>query len=193
MPTAPTAMAAMAPAVTCTHRCPMRRSRSRSTSIVATTRRARSPHSRPARCHRRKIASTSRSQRARRLTPSRRTDHRKQPIRRTSMRLLSSLLLSAAIASGGVIAHAATPQASSQAATLTAAKAAPVPLLWKVSDADNSLYLLGSFHMLKPDDYPVSADIDAAFDDAESLLFEIDPAAMTSPDTIAKFQQPSAY
>ena len=76
---------------------------------------------------------------------------------------------------------------------MAAAKAAPVPLLWKVSDADNSLYLLGSFHMLKPDDYPLSADIDAAFDDAESLLFEIDPAAMTSPDTIAKFQRASAY
>jgi uncharacterized protein YbaP (TraB family) len=76
---------------------------------------------------------------------------------------------------------------------VAAATAAPVPLLWKVSDADNSLYLLGSFHMLKPDDYPLSADIDAAFEDAESLLFEIDPAAMTSPDTIAKFQQASAY
>jgi len=109
------------------------------------------------------------------------------------MRLLKPLLLSAAIAAGCAMAHAATPQAASQAAAVAAAKTAPVPLLWKVSDADNSLYLLGSFHMLKPDDYPLSADIDAAFDDAESLLFEIDPAAMTSPDTIAKFQRASAY
>ena len=109
------------------------------------------------------------------------------------MHLLKPLLLSAAIAASCVLAHAATPQASSQATTVTASKAAPVPLLWKVSDADNSLYLLGSFHMLKPDDYPLSADVDAAFDDAESLLFEIDPAAMTSPDTIAKFQKASAY
>ena len=113
------------------------------------------------------------------------------------MRLLKPLLLSAAFAAGCAIAHAATPQASSQAATMATAKAAPVPLLWKVSDADNSpdtyLYLLGSFHMLMPDDYPVSADVDAAFEDAESLLFEIDPAALASPDTIAKFQKASAY
>ena len=109
------------------------------------------------------------------------------------MRLLNALLLSAAIAAGCAIAHAAPPQASSQAAAMSSAKAAPVPLLWKVSDGDSSLYLLGSFHMLKPDDYPLSADIDAAFDDAESLLFEIDPAAMTSPETIAKFQQASTY
>ena len=63
-----------------------------------------------------------------------------------------------------------------------AARTPPVPLLWKVSDADNSLYLLGSFHLLKPDDFPFSADVDAAFADAESLLFEIDPADMQSGD-----------
>jgi uncharacterized protein YbaP (TraB family) len=58
----------------------------------------------------------------------------------------------------------------------------PVPLLWKVSDADNSLYLLGSFHLLKPDDYPLSAEVDAAFADAESLVFEIPPAEMAAPE-----------
>ena len=45
-----------------------------------------------------------------------------------------------------------------------AATTAPVPLLWKVSDRDNTLYLLGSLHLLKPSDYPLSADVDAAFD-----------------------------
>jgi uncharacterized protein len=64
----------------------------------------------------------------------------------------------------------------------TTAKAPPVPLLWKVSDADNALYLLGSFHLLKPEDYPLSADIDAAFADAESVVFEISPAEMNSPE-----------
>ncbi len=109
------------------------------------------------------------------------------------MRLLKPLLLSVAIAASCILAHAAAPQTSQQASTVATARTAPVPLLWKVSDADNSLYLLGSFHMLKPDDYPLSADVDAAFEDAESLLFEIDPAALTSPDTIAKFQRATAY
>lgn len=58
---------------------------------------------------------------------------------------------------------------------------APVPLLWKVSDANNSVYLLGSFHLLRPNDYPLSQDVDAAFTDAESLIFEISPQEMESP------------
>lgn len=57
----------------------------------------------------------------------------------------------------------------------------PVPLLWKVSDADSSLYLLGSFHLLAADDYPLSAEVETAFADAESLLFELSPAEMDSP------------
>jgi uncharacterized protein len=57
----------------------------------------------------------------------------------------------------------------------------PVPLLWKVSDGDNSLYLLGSFHLLKPQDYPLSADVDAAFADAESVIFELSPEESNSP------------
>ena len=74
------------------------------------------------------------------------------------------------------VADAAKPAASA-ASTATP----PVPLLWKVADADNELYLLGSFHMLKPSDYPLSVDVDGAFDDAEALIFELSPEEMTSP------------
>lgn len=76
-----------------------------------------------------------------------------------------------------------------------AAAAAPIarPLLWKVSDADNSVYLLGSFHLLKVDDYPLPAEVDRAFDAAESLLFEVDPQAMTAPETLATMQKYMAY
>lgn len=59
----------------------------------------------------------------------------------------------------------------------------PAPALWRVSDADNSLYLLGSFHLLKPDDYPLSVTVQAAFDDAEAVLFELPPQEMGSPAT----------
>ncbi len=59
---------------------------------------------------------------------------------------------------------------------------APVPLLWKVSDKDNSVYLLGSFHMLTKDDYPLSKDIDAAYADAEEVVFELAPREMLSKD-----------
>ena len=87
---------------------------------------------------------------------------------------------------------------SAQAGT-TAAPTAPTaaspqrPLLWKVSDADNSVYLLGSFHLLKADDYPLPAEVDRAFDDAESLLFEVDPRDMNSPETMAAATKYMAY
>ena len=57
-----------------------------------------------------------------------------------------------------------------------------MPLLWKVSDKDNSVYLLGSFHMLTKDDYPLSKDIDAAYADAEEVVFELPPEEMLSKD-----------
>lgn len=64
---------------------------------------------------------------------------------------------------------------------LPALAAPPVPLLWKVSDADNAVYLLGSFHLLRPDDYPLAAEVQAAFDDAEAVVFELPPEEMGSP------------
>lgn len=70
-----------------------------------------------------------------------------------------------------------------------AAQAPPVPLLWKVSDADNAVYLLGSFHLLKPGDYPLAAEVDAAFEDAEALLFELSPQEMDAPELQAGMLQ----
>lgn len=86
---------------------------------------------------------------------------------------LLSLLLPALL-----LAAPAVPAADAAA---TATDGPPVPLLWKVSDADNSLYLLGSFHLLQPGDHPLSPDVDAAYEDAESLLFEMAPAELASP------------
>src|SRR5690606_17061724 len=67
------------------------------------------------------------------------------PIRRLSRRLLGTFVATAAL----VAFTGAFP---------AVAREAPVPLLWKVSDDDNALYLLGSFHLLKPEDYPLSRD-----------------------------------
>ncbi|WP_462115828.1 TraB/GumN family protein [Lysobacter xanthus] len=62
----------------------------------------------------------------------------------------------------------------------------PVPLLWRVSDGDNRLWLLGSFHLLKKSDYPLSADVDRALDDAESLVFEVAPDDLNDPGITAR-------
>ena len=89
----------------------------------------------------------------------------------------------------GLMMAMCTTGAQADSPAAAPAAAAHKPLLWKVSDADNSVYLLGSFHLLKPNDYPLSKDVDAAFDDAEALVFEIDPAEMASPDLAAKLQK----
>lgn len=82
------------------------------------------------------------------------------------MRRFASLLLAAVVAWPG--------------AAPASAVSAPVPMLWKASNGERSVYLLGSFHLLKASDYPLSADVDAAFDDAESLLFEMPPEELGS-------------
>ena len=90
-------------------------------------------------------------------------------------------------------AQAAAPKKTSKSARKPAAasvaKAPPVPLLWKVSDADSSLYLLGSFHMLLPGDYPLSKDVDAAFADSKDVVFEIPPEEMSSPTLAMRMGQ----
>jgi len=104
-------------------------------------------------------------------------------------------LLAAALLSAGAIAgtQTATPPAAAMTATAPAAKASPVPLLWKVSDQDNAIYLLGSFHLLKAEDYPLSTDIDDAFAAATTIVFEVPPAEMTDPANAQKFQVAAGY
>ncbi len=72
--------------------------------------------------------------------------------------------------------------------------APPVPLLWKVSNKDGTaLYLLGSFHMLKADDYPLSSDVDVALDASARVLFELSPEEMNSPALARSMLQAAMY
>ncbi|PNS07988.1 TraB/GumN family protein [Solilutibacter silvestris] len=61
----------------------------------------------------------------------------------------------------------------------------PVPLLWKACDADNCIYLLGSFHVLKASDYPLSNDVDAALAKSARVVFEISPTEMQDKNAAA--------
>lgn len=60
-------------------------------------------------------------------------------------------------------------------ASVSAASSSPIPLLWKVEGANGALYLLGSFHMLRPSDYPLSSDVENAFEDSQRVVFELSP------------------
>lgn len=93
------------------------------------------------------------------------------------MPALKPLLAAALGLALAVVAHAAVAPAA-------AAKQSPttVPLLWKVSDADSTVYLLGSFHLLKASDYPLPREVEAAFADAEHVVFEVAPGELASPE-----------
>ena len=66
---------------------------------------------------------------------------------------------------------------------------ASTPAIWKISDEDNSIYLLGSFHALKAEDYPLSESVMNAYADAERMAFEVAPHELQSPDLAARMQQ----
>ena len=102
--------------------------------------------------------------------------------RAVSLALVAALVLAASAGSAASSSAAPTAQPLRPHAARTATVPQARALLWKVSDADNHLYLLGSFHILKPEDYPLPASIDAAFADAERIAFEISPTEMRSPD-----------
>lgn len=109
------------------------------------------------------------------------------------MRTLKLLALTLLAAATLATARESTPATAAAAPVAIATPAAPLPLLWKVSDADNAVYLLGSFHMLKASDYPVSADIEAALAESASVVFEVTPEQLKDPATAQKFMQAAGY
>lgn len=61
---------------------------------------------------------------------------------------------------------------------------AAAPALWVITDADSTLYLFGSVHVLKPDTEWRTPEIEAAFASAEDVWFELsnpDDAAAALP------------
>ena len=53
--------------------------------------------------------------------------------------------------------------------------------LWSMKTARNSIYFLGSIHLLKRDSYPLAAEIENAYEDCASIVFETDLDAMKDP------------
>lgn len=93
---------------------------------------------------------------------------------------VSSLARGAVGVAGGLALFLAVAGAPGDALAQTAGGG---PALWVVKDADSTLYLFGSVHVLRPETVWASPRVDAAFDSAETVWFEIsnpdDQAALT--------------
>ena len=64
--------------------------------------------------------------------------------------------------------------------------------LWKVEGGTNVVYLLGSFHLLKAEDYPLAPPMEAAFSNSTVVAFETDLEEMDKPETALKMMSQCA-
>lgn len=55
--------------------------------------------------------------------------------------------------------------------------------LWRVTSEDNTVYLLGSLHLLRGEHYPLSNVIEKAFEESKVLVLEVDLGVMSDPTT----------
>lgn len=74
-------------------------------------------------------------------------------------------------------------------ASVSALASPPEPLLWRVRGEYGTVYLLGSFHMLSAEDYPLAAELDVVYVSANKLVFEVDPNAAMAPDVSLRMAQ----
>ncbi|MRL70413.1 TraB/GumN family protein [Brevundimonas sp. SPF441] len=92
---------------------------------------------------------------------------------------VSSLARGAVGVAGGLALFVTIAGVPADALAQTAAPAAPAPIqgegpaLWVVKDADSTLYLFGSVHVLRPTTGWASPRVEAAFDSASDIWFEI--------------------
>ena len=65
--------------------------------------------------------------------------------------------------------------------------------LWSVQSETNTIYLLGSLHVLKPDAYPLATAIENAYAASQKIVFETDLAAMADPAVQMKMLTAGLY
>lgn len=83
-----------------------------------------------------------------------------------------------------------------QCSCASAPKEAPSPekrFLWSVRSETATVYLLGSIHVAKPALYPLHPSIEAAFDQSDTLVVEIDPDGFDMSRLQSLFLQYGSY
>jgi uncharacterized protein len=65
--------------------------------------------------------------------------------------------------------------------------------VWMVNSPKASVYLAGSFHMLRASDYPLPVEFLSAYQDARKVIFEVPPGEMENPENAEKFMRAAIY
>jgi len=56
--------------------------------------------------------------------------------------------------------------------------------VWKVANGDKVLYLGGSSHLLRAEDFPLPTEFDMAFDASQKMVFETDINSVSNPEIV---------
>lgn len=65
--------------------------------------------------------------------------------------------------------------------------------VWVASSPKATVYLAGSFHMLRPSDHPLPAEFFSAYRDSRKIIFEVPPGEMEKPEYMVKFLSAAIY
>ena len=65
--------------------------------------------------------------------------------------------------------------------------------VWEISKGKNKIYIGGSIHLLRPSDYPLPKEFDAAFQKADVLVFEADIDKLSSAGAANQFMNKMTY
>ncbi|NNE90347.1 MAG: TraB/GumN family protein [Verrucomicrobiales bacterium] len=70
----------------------------------------------------------------------------------------------------------------------------PASCIWKVAGKNgNTIFLAGSVHLLRDQDYPIPPAYDAVYDKSLRLVFEIDMRKMEDPSELLKIREKGLY
>jgi len=65
--------------------------------------------------------------------------------------------------------------------------------VWVTRSSNATVYLAGSFHMLRASDYPLPAEFLRAYKDSRKIIFEVSPGETESPEYMGKFLSLAIY
>jgi hypothetical protein len=65
--------------------------------------------------------------------------------------------------------------------------------VWVARSSKATVYLAGSFHMLRASDYPLPAEFFRAYNDSRKIIFEVPPGETESPEYMEKFLSLAIY
>ena len=65
--------------------------------------------------------------------------------------------------------------------------------VWVVRFSNATVYLAGSFHMLRSSDYPLPAEFFRAYNDSRKIIFEVPPGETESPEYMERFLSLAIY